>query len=202
MDERNAIQRAYDNLAETYAAGRSETGRDMDILAEFLAMLQAESRVLDVGCGQGIPVLREVTATTTGYGLDFSREQLQLAAENLSDVPLLQADVTHLPFDDGVVDAIVTYHTLIHVPVEDQETAIAEFSRVLRPSGRILLSEGPTEWSGADPNWLDTGVEMRWHIAGADKTRTQLQDAGFTITDEWVVDEDEHWVFLAAELDT
>ncbi len=202
MDEQNAIQRAYDNLAETYATGRSETGRDMDILAEFLSTLPAESRTLDAGCGQGIPVLREATATTTGYGLDFSREQLQLAAENLSDVPLLQADITHLPFDDGVVDAIVAYHTLIHLPLDDQETAIAEFSRVLRPSGQLLLSEGPTEWSGTNPNWLDTGVEMRWHIAGVNKTRAQLRDAGFTITDEWVVDEDEHWVFLAAELDT
>jgi ubiquinone/menaquinone biosynthesis C-methylase UbiE len=210
MDERNAIRRAYDDLAETYATGRSETGRDMDILAEFLGTLPAESRILDVGCGQGIPVLREVIATTTtttttyghGLGLDFSREQLQLAAENLSDAPLLQADITQLPFDDGVVDAIVAYHTLIHLPLDDQETAIAHFSRVLRSGGQLLLSEGPTEWSGTNPNWLDTGVEMRWHIAGGKQTRTQLQDAGFTITDEWVVDEDEHWMFLAAELES
>ena len=47
---------------------------------------------------------------------------------------------------------------------------------------------------------LDTGVEMRWHIAGANNTRTQLQVACFTLTEEWVVDEDKHWMFLTAEL--
>jgi len=67
------------------------------------------------------------------------------------------------------------------------------------------LIEGIGEWSGTNPDWLDTGVEMQWHIAGAKATRAQLVDAGFTITDEWTVSEtldgDEEWVFLAGRLD-
>jgi len=43
MDERNTIWRAYDDLAETYATGRSEIDRDMDILAEFLPHFQRTS---------------------------------------------------------------------------------------------------------------------------------------------------------------
>ena len=202
MTERDAIRQAYDELAETYAAGRSETGRDMDILAEFLDTLPAGARILDAGCGQGTPVLRRLHATATGYGLDFSREQLRLAGKAVPDAPLLQGDITQLPFDGGVVDAVVAYHTLIHVPAADQKTAIREFSRVLRPGGRLLVSDGPTEWAGTNPDWLDTGVEMRWSIAGADATRRHLQEAGFTVFDEWDVAEDEHWVFLAAQLDT
>ena len=201
MDERNEVRRAYDDLAGTYAEGRSETGEDTEILSAFLDRLPDGARVLDAGCGPGIPVLRRVNASATGYGLDFSRGQLQLAAENVSDASLLQADVVHLPLDDAVVDGIVAYHSLIHVPSNDQRAVISEFSRVLRPGGRLLLSAGPTEWTGANPDWLDSGVEMRWDIAGAEATRTQLRAAGFVLTDEWEVAEDEHWLFLAARLD-
>jgi len=201
MKERNDIRQAYDKLAETYATGRSKNGRDIDILAEFLSALPERPQILDAGCGQGAPVLRRLNATATGYGLYFSREQLLLASENISEVPLLQGDITQLPLDHDVVDAIVAYHTLIHVPTDDQKAAIGEFSRVLRPGGQLLLSDGPVEWSGANPDWLDTGVEMQWDIAGVDATREHIQNAGFTIFDEWDVDEGEHWMFLAAQLD-
>ena len=201
MVERDDIRRAYDELAETYATGRSETGEDTKILAEFLDAFPDGSRILDAGCGPGVPVLRRVNASATGYGLDFSRVQLKLAAENVPDAPLLQADVVHLPLDDDVVDGIVAYHSLIHVPTTDQQATISEFARILRPGGRLLLSAGPTEWTGANPDWLDSGVEMRWDIAGAEATRTHLRAAGFVLTDEWDVAEDEHWLFLAARLD-
>lgn len=201
MTERNDVRRAYDEIAETYASTRSENGRGMDILAAFLAPLSPESDVLDAGCGQGTPVLRKLDASATGVGLDFSREQLRLATENVPDAPLVQADLTQLPFADGVFDAVTAYHTLIHIPMDDHQTVITEFARVLRPDGRLLLSEGPEEWTGANPNWLDTGVEMQWSIAGAEATRTQLQNAGFTLSHEWEVDEDEHWMFFAAHLE-
>lgn len=201
MDERDAIRRSYDALAETYAAGRSADDRDVEILATFLDGLAADARVLDAGCGQGMPVLRQIQTSAIGYGLDFSRAQLELAAEHVPDAPLLQGDVTHLPLGDDVIDAIVAYHTLIHVLAGEQEAVIAEFSRVLRPGGRLLLTEGPAAWSGTNPDWLDTGVEMRWDIAGVKTTRTQLEQAGFTIDNEWDVDEEEHWIFLSAQLD-
>lgn len=201
MDERDDIRHAYDELAETYATERSDGGREMDILAEFLGPLSPNVRILDAGCGQGRPVLRRITASATGIGLDFSRQQLRLAAGNVPETPLIQADIAHLPLADDAVDAITAFHTLIHLPMADQEAAIAEFARILRPGGRLLVSDGPAEWRGANPDWLDTGVEMRWHIAGAETTRGQLRNVGFTITAEWEVTEDEQWVFVAAERD-
>ena len=109
--------------------------------------------------------------------------------------------MVNLPISDGVFDAVTAYHSLIHIPTEQHQAVIEEFARVLRPGGRVLLIEGIGEWSGTNPDWLDTGVEMQWQIAGADTTRDQLVDAGFTITDERSVsqtlDGDEEWVFLA-----
>lgn len=200
MTKRNNVRQAYDEMAETYASVRSENGQDMEILAEFLDPLSSAAKILDAGCGQGTPVFRQLDETATAVGLDFSREQLRLATENVPQGRLVQGELTHLPVADGVFDAITAYHTLIHVPLDAHQTVITEFSRVLRPGGRLLLTESPTEWTGANPDWLDTGVEMQWSMAGAETTRKQLRNAGFSIFDEWEVNEDEHWIFFGAEL--
>lgn len=214
MVEKDAVRRAYDEISEAYATHRSEDGRGMDVLSEFLDSCSELSRILDAGCGQGTPVLSRISSETTAIGVDFSREQLQLAKENAPGVSLLQSDMTALPFDDGVFDAVIAYWSLIHVPMEDHHTVIDEFARVLRPGGRVLVCEGTNEWIGANPDWLDSGVEMQWNIAGAKATRNQLRNAGFDVVDIWGVPEtldddndsnedetDLPWTFFAAQLD-
>ncbi|WP_158058460.1 class I SAM-dependent methyltransferase [Halorussus halophilus] len=222
MVEKDAVRRSYDELAETYAAYRSENGVGMDVLAEFLdSLAELESErdsysILDAGCGQGTPILRRLSEDATAVGIDFSSEQLRLATENAPDAALLQSDMTELPFEDDSFDAVVAYWSLIHVPIDDHQAVIDEFARVLRPGGRVLVCEGTNEWVGDNPDWLDSGVEMQWEIAGADETREQLETAGFEITDSWGVpetleededesseaeSEDDHpWTLFAGEL--
>lgn len=206
MVDREAVRRGYDDLGESYAACRSAEGQGMEALAEFLDSLPDRARVLDAGCGPGTPVLARTSAVASATGIDFSREQLRLAASNVPAASLAQGDMTRLPVRDGGFDGVTAYHSLIHVPLDEHQTVVDEFARVLRPGGRVLLSEGPEEWRGTNPDWLETGVEMQWHVAGADATRAQLRRAGFTITDEWGVtdtfaDDEEHWLFFAARLD-
>lgn len=204
MVDRDTIRRGYDDLAETYAEERSETGRDVTILAEFLDSLSDPERILDAGCGGGRPVLQQLDRRATAIGLDVSHGQLRLADETVPTAPLLQGEMTRLPLRDETVDAITAYHSIIHVPLEEHQSTIDEFGRVLRPGGQVLLTEGPEAWSGTNPDWLDSGVEMQWNIAGAETTRNQLRNAGFTVIDEWNDtgnSHEEHWVFFAARLD-
>jgi len=190
-----------DKAAATHASERSTDGPGLVILTQFLDSCGESARILDAGCGQGWPVDRELRTV----GVDLSRKQLRRAGENASTASIVQGDMAALPFSDGVFDASTASQSLIHIPTEQHQAVIEEFARVLRPGGRVLLIEGIGEWSGTNPDWLDTGVEMQWHIAGAKATRAQLVDAGFTITDEWTVSEtldgDEEWVFLAGRLD-
>jgi SAM-dependent methyltransferase len=51
---------------------------------------------------------------------------------------VMRTDAEHLPFADEVADVVVASHMLYHVP--DQERALAEIRRVLRPSGRVIIS--------------------------------------------------------------
>jgi len=144
MTERDTVRRGYDELQEGYAAVRSGDGRDVAILEEFLTPLSRSARLLDAGCGPGSPVLREVSAKATAFGLDFSREQLRLASGNAPRASLVQGDMTALPLGNDIFDAVVAYHSLIHIPFEAHRTVIEEFSRILRPGGRLLISEDYT----------------------------------------------------------
>lgn len=212
------VRRAYDDLAPVHAEQRTGDGYGTDILAEFLDSLSESPRVLDAGCGQGTPILSRLASEADPVGLDFSREQLSLAAENAPDAPLLQGDMTTLPFESNTFDAVVAYWSLIHVPMDDHQAVIDEFARVLRPGGRVLLCEGTEEWAGENPDWLESGVRMEWNIAGAEETRAQLQNAGFDVTDTWGApeelssdgeereaedsDDDHPWTFFAARVES
>jgi len=207
MVDKDAVRRGYDELAEAYAADRNEDGRGREVLSRFLQGLPGSARVLDAGCGQGTPVLRDLHASETAVGMDISRSQLELAADAVPDAALAQGDMARLPFRNGSFDAVTAYHSLIHVPREQHQAVVDEFARVLRNGGRLLCSEGPEEWSGANPDWLDTGVEMQWHIAGVEATREHLRNAGFVVEREWGVDDslnagdDARWTFLSTRLE-
>lgn len=206
MVDRDAVREGYDQLGTAYTESRSADSRGREILEEFLASLPAKARLLDAGCGPGRPLSQTIETARTAVGLDLSREQLALAAENVPDAALLQGDMTAVPLDEDIFDAVIGYHSLIHVPLESHQAVLDEFARVLTPGGRLLLSEGPDEWIGTNPDWLDSGVEMQWAVAGAQRTREQLGQAGFQITDEWdpsqtFDDDEERWLFFAAQLE-
>lgn len=112
-----------------------------------------------------------------------------------------------LPFQDDVFDAVTAYNSVIHIPLADHQTVLDEFARILVADGRVLLSEAPEERERRNADWLDSGVEMQWSMAGTEATRNQLHNAGFRITKEWKAPEttaEEHPrpPFFAARRDT
>lgn len=205
MVEKEDVRQGYDDLAGTYAEEREAEGDGLAALDRLLERVPTNGRVLDAGCGQGVPILEWIDERVTGVGLDISRGQLRLAAENVPDVPLSQGDLARLPFESAVFDAVTAYYSLIHVPEGEHRAVLDECARVLRPGGRILVIEGTNEWRGSNPDWLDSGVEMQWHIAGPEATRSQLRSAGFEITDESVVGsslpEESGWQLFEAVLE-
>lgn len=203
MDGRNRVRRGYDTLADAYAERRTESDRERRILGAFLDGVADGARVLDAGCGQGTPVLRRLDAVAHAVGLDFSQEQLRLASDAVPRAALVQGDLTGLPFSRDAFDAVVASNAVIHVPVADHPRVFAEFARVLRPGGRLLVSEGEEAFERTNPDWLGEDREMTWHMAGVEATKEHLRDAGFEIGDVWEASETEAATppFFAARLD-
>ncbi|SER22037.1 class I SAM-dependent methyltransferase [Natrinema salaciae] len=194
MVDRDDVRRAYDEITATYATERAATQDEAETAAleSLFDALPSGCRLLDAGCGQGTPALEYAVAPSNGtecepalaVGLDLSRGQLETATGLVPDAALCQGEMTRLPFAADTFDAVTALYSLIHVPADDHPAAIESFARVLRPGGRLLLTEGWAEWTGSNPDWLETGTEMRWSIAGAAATRDQLESAGFELVDE------------------
>lgn len=72
--------------------------------------------------------------------LDFSLEALLGARAKLGTKGLyILADIAKLPLPDESVDAVISLHTLYHVPADEQETALREIYRVLKPHARAVV---------------------------------------------------------------
>jgi ubiquinone/menaquinone biosynthesis C-methylase UbiE len=204
MDEKAVVRRGYDDLGATWSE------KSTDDADQALDAMPKGARVLDAGCGDGVPVLARLTDGAEAVGLDLSAELLALAGEQAPAARLAQGDMATLPFADGVFDAVAAFYSLIHVPLDEHPTVLREFARVLSPGGTLLVTEGVEEWTGTNPDWLDAGVTMHWEMAGPEATREQLRDAGFSVRREWGVpdtlgddgegDDDTSKVFFMATL--
>lgn len=95
--------------------------------------------VVDLGCSSGylLADLRAAYPDATLVGLDLVAAGLRRAHVNVPDARLVQADACRLPLADSSVDAAASANLLEHV-VED-ERALAEIARVLRPGARAAL---------------------------------------------------------------
>jgi demethylmenaquinone methyltransferase/2-methoxy-6-polyprenyl-1,4-benzoquinol methylase len=129
---------SYDRINSIFSLGTGARYR-RDALKR--AGLAPGKRVLDVATGTGL-VAREALAILGRpedvIGLDLSAGMLREARAGLP-IPLVQARAEALPIADDSVDLVTMGYALRHVP--DLVGAFAEYRRVLRPGGRVLLLE-------------------------------------------------------------
>ncbi len=109
--------------------------------------LREGETVLDLGSGGGIDVLlsgKRVGPTGTVYGLDMTDEMLALAQENArqagaTNVHFLKGLIEEIPLEDGTVDVVIS-NCVVNLSPE-KNRVLAEIARVLRPGGRIGISD-------------------------------------------------------------
>ena len=101
---------------------------------------------LDAGCGSCAHTVRLARRGFDVCAVDFSESALDMARDHLEAtglderITLQREDLTHLSFADASFDYAICWGVLMHVP--DVSRAIAELSRVLRPGGKLVVSEG------------------------------------------------------------
>jgi SAM-dependent methyltransferase len=97
--------------------------------------------ILDVGCGIGTYVKHLRDFSDTVYGVDVDIEKVKEASQYLPNIKQGSAEV--LPFDDRMFDIVLSHEVLEHVG--DDQLAVREAFRVLKPGGRLLVFV-PNRW--------------------------------------------------------
>lgn len=178
--DRKQVKDAWENAATDYADVRPTDGADAELVRDLVDSLDGTPTVLDVGCGDGMRTLANMTGATA-IGIDVARTQTEMAAANVPAAHLLQGDMVSLPVVDDSVDAVTAYHAVFHVERDQHPAVYREFARVLRPGGRVLLTVGSSAYEQVRSNWLGTGLEMFFSTPGQRETVRQLETAGFDI---------------------
>ncbi len=112
-----------------------------------MAELQPGEIVLDLGSGGGLDVLlsaQRIGPTGTAYGLDMTDEMLELARRNaraagISNARFLKGEIETIPLPDSSVDVVIS-NCVINLST-DKPRVFAEIARVLRPGGRVSVSD-------------------------------------------------------------
>jgi len=139
---------AYTRLAPLYELwARVTEARPRRRVLELAAPRDGEA-VLEVAIGTGAQLVELAGRNPSGrtVGIELSEGMLEQARKRLSDagveerVELERASALELPFGDRSFDLLVNSYMLDLLPRDDIPRALAEFNRVLRPGGRIVLS--------------------------------------------------------------
>jgi arsenite methyltransferase len=154
-----------------------------------LAQLSPGETVLDLGSGGGIDVLlsaRRVGPSGKAYGLDMTDEMLALANENkrkagaeAQNVEFLKGEIESIPLPDNTVDVIIS-NCVINLSA-DKDRVLREAFRVLKPGGRLAVSDVVTRGEMA-PEVRQSVLAWVGCIAGAleeNEYRGKLSAAGF-----------------------
>jgi ubiquinone/menaquinone biosynthesis C-methylase UbiE len=129
----------YARWSTTYdAPGNPLISVEQPVVWELLDSL-APGRALDAACGSGRHARRLLDRGHEVVGIDATAEMLELARRNVSGARFDQGDISDLPFEGGEFDAVVCSLALDHI--SDLSGAIAELARVVRPAGRVIVSD-------------------------------------------------------------
>lgn len=188
----------YDEIAPHFANKRQNPWPEV---RSFLDGVRAET-ALDVGCANGRHTELLVGVAQHAIGLDASSGLLQEAKarqdENDFDAALVQGDASRLPFRDDSVDLATYVATMHHLPTRrGRIDSLDELARVLKPSGRALVSVWSTEHDRFDETeGFDTTVTFTmpdgtavprfYHIYDPVEFGDDLAESALVVEREWV----------------
>jgi SAM-dependent methyltransferase len=186
-DPKEIVARGYDATALRYAewaAGIQSPA--LEWLRDLDGRLSDGSDVLELGCGRGVPVTRELARRHRVTGVDISAVQIELARHHVPEASFVHADAVELDIAASSLDAIVALFLFGHVPADEQAGLIQRVCSWLRPGGLLLATFGAGDaGEGVDQDWL--GVPMFFASLNGDAYVPLLLEEGLELLRDAVV---------------
>ena len=159
-------------------------------MTEFLARLEDDSNVLDLGCGGGRTSARTIARRHRYTGVDISQVQIERARSRIPSGRFVVADAAGLDLPGEWFDAVMSLFMFGHIPRDEQAPLLGRMHDWLRPGGWLLttMGVGGTE-DEVEDDWL--GAPMFFASFDAGTNRKLVAGAGLDIVRERVVAHEE-----------
>jgi 2-polyprenyl-3-methyl-5-hydroxy-6-metoxy-1,4-benzoquinol methylase len=176
------VKDGYNRMGNAYHTRRvAKTEVNYQFLDGLAHYLPSQGKVLDLGCGSGVPISKYFAEH--GYdvtGIDISETMIALAKENVPQSNFFVQNITEASFELLSFDLIVSFFAIIHVPRANHAGLFNKMSQWLNNDGVALLTLGATD---SEEDVVDDwgGVSMYWsHFNTATNLRL-LREAGFEL---------------------
>lgn len=178
------VRRGYDLASHAYRADTFELARTG--YAHWLARLERRlapgSRVLDLGCGNGVPVARELAKRHRVTGVDLSAVQIERARALVPGATFVCDDMAALEFEQASFDAVAAFFSIFNLPLDEQPGLFARIGRWLVPGGVLLAMVGRDPGSWIERDWCGVpGASVAWEVASITDYRAWCAAAGLAI---------------------
>jgi len=152
----------------------------MGVLAE-LVRAGGNGPLADVGCGSGGITQGLADLGVDPIGIDLSPQMIALARERYPAVRFDVGSMLSLGLADGSLDGVLASNSIIHVPWDLRSRVFAEFGRVLRPGGHVLVTFpiGAERRHHTDADGVE--ISLDWYQQRPDDVVALLGGAGFEV---------------------
>jgi SAM-dependent methyltransferase len=180
-----ATRAAYDTIAADYADHFHDelAAKPLDraMLAAFAELVRnAGARpVIDAGCGPGLVTAHLHSLGLSVFGVDLSREMIELAQRAHPEVRFEEGSMAALDVADATLGGLVSWYSTIHTPADRLPELFAEFHRILAPGGHLLVAFQVGDERRHLTQWLDHDIELDLYLRVPDDVVRLLTQAGF-----------------------
>jgi SAM-dependent methyltransferase len=180
-DPKRIVLSGYDEIADVYFAKFGVSAVRQKWLGRLIDALPCDgARVLDLGCGAGVPVARDLAALGHDViGVDGSAQQILRARRNVPGATFIELDMCEAEFDPASFDGVGAFYSITHIPPAQQGPLIANIAKWLKPGGVLVASFGTGPASAWTEEWL--GTAMFFGHGAEEETRTHLANSGLRV---------------------
>lgn len=143
----NENTRGYNEIAEKFSSTRKFPWHEFEFFKKYI---NSGHTILDAGCGNGRLYEFFKKDSINYYGVDSSKKLINIAKSNYPEGNFSIGNITELPYQDNKFDVVFCVATLHHIPSQKlRRQVIAEYSRVLKPGGYLIM----TNWNLLNSKW-------------------------------------------------
>ncbi|MGI8885682.1 MAG: class I SAM-dependent methyltransferase [Gaiellaceae bacterium] len=175
------VERGYDVISDHFLEWRDQIvdGPRRKWSEALTSRLADGARILELGCGAGVPDTLLLAERFRVTGVDISGEQISRARANVPDAEFIHADFTALELEPAQFEAVAAFYSFNHTPRDLLAGLFESIRSWLVPDGLLLAAFGTSDTGSWTGDWL--GTTMFFSSFPPETTRRMLSGAGFEL---------------------